>query len=200
MTDALARQQIQRWTVQLAAPEYLGAHVSAPRSHQTGRTLPLDFRAATALFGSFGIEWDLTRAGPAELAALREWVQRYRTYRGLLHSGRTVRVSPATRRCGCTASSRPTGAVRCSRTSSSTSRSAIAASCSGCPGLRAEARYGVSWAGPVDDHRMSQAPPVDPAGPTGGVAVSGAVLRDVGVWVPRRRPETILLMHLEEVL
>ena len=50
MTDALARQHIQRWTTQLVAPEYVGAHVSAPTSHTTGRTLPLDFRAATALF------------------------------------------------------------------------------------------------------------------------------------------------------
>ena len=54
MTDAVARQQIQRWTTQLVAPEYVGAHVSSPTSHTTGRTLTLDFRAATALFGSFG--------------------------------------------------------------------------------------------------------------------------------------------------
>ncbi len=39
MTDALARQQIQRWSAQLVAPEYLGAHVSSPVSHTTGRTL-----------------------------------------------------------------------------------------------------------------------------------------------------------------
>ena len=39
MTDALARQQIQRWTTQLVAPEYVGAHVSSPTSHTTGRTL-----------------------------------------------------------------------------------------------------------------------------------------------------------------
>jgi alpha-galactosidase len=35
MTDALARQAIQRWTGQLVPPEYLGAHVSAPFSHQS---------------------------------------------------------------------------------------------------------------------------------------------------------------------
>ena len=67
MTDAVARQQIQRWTTQLVAPEYAGAHVSAPRSHTTYRTLSLDFRAATALFGAFGIEWDLTEASEADL-------------------------------------------------------------------------------------------------------------------------------------
>jgi alpha-galactosidase len=62
MTDALARQSIQRWTGQLVPPERLGAHVSAPTSHQTHRWLSLDFRAATALFGALGIEWDITRA------------------------------------------------------------------------------------------------------------------------------------------
>ncbi len=40
MTDALARQSIQRWTAQLVAPEYVGAHVSATTSHTTHRTLP----------------------------------------------------------------------------------------------------------------------------------------------------------------
>lgn len=93
--DALARQAIQRWTTQLVPPEYLGAHVSAPRSHQTGRTLPLDFRAATALFGHFGIEWDLTTATDAELATLGRWIELYKTHRRLLHTGRTVRLDSA---------------------------------------------------------------------------------------------------------
>jgi len=38
-------------------PEYLGAHVAAPFSHQTGRFMPLSLRCATALFGHFGVEW-----------------------------------------------------------------------------------------------------------------------------------------------
>ena len=62
MTDALARQSIQRWTGQLVPPEYLGAHVSAPFSHQTGRYMPLSLRCATALFGHFGIDADITQA------------------------------------------------------------------------------------------------------------------------------------------
>ncbi|MDX6327533.1 MAG: alpha-galactosidase, partial [Nocardioidaceae bacterium] len=91
MTDALARQHIQRWTTQLVAPEYVGAHVSSPRSHTTGRSLSLDFRAATALFGSFGIEWDLTTASDEELEQLAAWVARYKRFRSLLHTGRAVR-------------------------------------------------------------------------------------------------------------
>jgi alpha-galactosidase len=93
--DALARQTIQRWTGQLVAPEYLGAHVSSPQSHQTRRQLPLDFRAATALFGHFGIEWDLTTASEEDLTALAGWIEVHKAHRGLLHSGRTVRLDSA---------------------------------------------------------------------------------------------------------
>ena len=40
MTDALARQHIQRWTAQLVAPEYLGAHASVPRGPPDRSRLP----------------------------------------------------------------------------------------------------------------------------------------------------------------
>jgi alpha-galactosidase len=92
MTDALARQSIQRWTGQLVPPEYLGAHVAAPFSHQTGRYMPLSLRCATALFGHFGIEWDITEASQDELAELAQWIQLYKHQRRLIHSGRVVRV------------------------------------------------------------------------------------------------------------
>ena len=92
MTDALARQSIQRWTGQLVPPEYLGAHVSAPFSHQTGRYMPLSLRCATALFGHFGIEWDITGAAEEELAELAAWIQLYKQHRALIHAGRVVRI------------------------------------------------------------------------------------------------------------
>jgi alpha-galactosidase len=92
MTDALARQSIQRWTGQLAPPEYLGAHVSAPFSHQTGRYMPLSLRCATALFAHFGIEWDITQASQEELAELAQWIELYKRRRRLIHSGRVVRL------------------------------------------------------------------------------------------------------------
>jgi alpha-galactosidase len=92
MTDALARQSIQRWTGQLVPPEYLGAHVSAPFSHQTGRYMPLSLRGATALFGHFGVEWDLTAATREELTELGAWIRLYRRHRGLIHAGRLVRI------------------------------------------------------------------------------------------------------------
>jgi alpha-galactosidase len=92
MTDALARQSIQRWTGLLVPPEYLGAHVSAPFSHQTGRYMPMSLRGATALFAHFGIEWDITRASQQELAELAQWIQLYKRHRHLIHSGRVTRI------------------------------------------------------------------------------------------------------------
>ena len=72
--DALDRQRIQRYTGLLMPPELLGGHVGAPRAHITGRTHDLSFRLATALFGSAGIEWDLTTANDAERAQVQAWI------------------------------------------------------------------------------------------------------------------------------
>ncbi|MEU4243502.1 alpha-galactosidase [Actinoplanes sp. NPDC026619] len=89
--DALERQAIQRWTGTLLPPEMIGAHVGPAVSHTTGRVHTLDFRAGTALFGHFGIEWNLTEASGADRARLAEWVRLYKELRGLLHSGTVVR-------------------------------------------------------------------------------------------------------------
>ncbi|NIK62025.1 alpha-galactosidase [Kribbella shirazensis] len=88
--DPLERQQIQRWTGLLLPPELVGAHVGAPTAHTTHRTHSLAFRAATALFGHFGIEWDLRGASEAELEELAAWVQLYKEERALVHTGTAV--------------------------------------------------------------------------------------------------------------
>ncbi|WP_037409740.1 alpha-galactosidase [Candidatus Solirubrobacter pratensis] len=87
--DALERQAIQRWTQLLLPPELIGSHVGPPRAHTTHRTQDLSFRVATALFGHFGFEWDITTAAPDEL---REAVALYKRRRGLIHSGTVVRA------------------------------------------------------------------------------------------------------------
>jgi alpha-galactosidase len=90
--DALERQEIQRWTSLVIPPEMLGTHVGPTVSHSTGRLHSAQMRAITALFGHAGIEWNLLEATDEELAVLTHWSAFYREYRGLLHSGRTVRV------------------------------------------------------------------------------------------------------------
>jgi alpha-galactosidase len=197
MTDALSRQHIQRWTAQLAAPEYLGAHISAPTSHQTGRTLSLDFRAATALFGAFGIEWNLTEATDADLDQLADWVTRYKTYRELLHTGRTVRIDVTDDTAlahGVIAADQQSALFAYVQLDESAHVRGVELRI---PGLKAEQLYDVRWEGPFNPQPPSRSRRLDEAGPTGGVPVTGAVLAEVGLWIPRRRPETILLINIE---
>jgi alpha-galactosidase len=196
MTDALARQQIQRWTGQIVAPEYLGAHVSAPTSHQTGRTLSLDFRAGTAFFCSFGIEWDLTTASAEDLDRLAEWVDLHKTHRELLHSGRVVRpesTDPAVLLHGVVATDRATAIMAHVQMEESSHNRGVMVRV---PGLLPDASYSMEWLGPVDSSAVSHSVAPGQVGPAGERAVSGRVLADVGLWIPRRRPETVTLLRL----
>ncbi len=196
MTDAVARQQIQRWTTQLVAPEYVGAHISSPTSHTTGRTLGLDFRAATALFGSFGIEWDLTDASDDDLDRLAEWVQRYQRFRPLLHSGRVVRPEssdPTVLMHGVVAADRSEALVAHVQLDEPAHNRGVWMRL---PGLDPAASYDARWEGPVDHVAASMSSPLPPAGPTDGTVVTGSALARTGLWFPRRRPETVTLVHL----
>lgn len=88
--DALERQSIQRWTGLVVPPEYVGSHVGSPVAETTGRAQRLPFRAATALLGNFGIEWDITTADDAEREELAAWVAAYKKHRQLIHTGTVV--------------------------------------------------------------------------------------------------------------
>lgn len=90
--DALERQKIQRYTQLLLPPELIGCHVGPPKAHTTGRTQSLAFRATTALFGHFGIEWDISAASAEEREELAGWVALHKELRPLLHTGRVVRA------------------------------------------------------------------------------------------------------------
>lgn len=89
--DPLERQRLMRWTSQLLPPELMGAHIGSEHSHTTGRTHTLAFRAAAALFGHFGVEWDLKKASQLEREELASWIGVYKNFRNLIGSGTMVR-------------------------------------------------------------------------------------------------------------
>jgi len=93
--DPLERQSIMRWTEQLIPLEMLGNHVASPKSRTTGRVSALSFRAGTALWGHFGVEWDISTASPEERAELAEWIRFYKEQRHLLFTGTLVRGDSA---------------------------------------------------------------------------------------------------------
>lgn len=90
--DALERQYIQRYTQTVIPPELLGSHIGPRTAHTTHRTHSLSFRAITALFGHAGIEWDITECTDEERAALKSWASFYKENRGLLHTGKMIRL------------------------------------------------------------------------------------------------------------
>jgi alpha-galactosidase len=147
------------------------------------------------LFGSFGIEWDVTGCSPDELAELAGWVALAKRFRPLLHGGRTVRVDhpdPALWAHGVIAPDRsealfalvtmersltwPPGRVRL-------------------PGLDPGTDYRLTPVGP-----RAGTEPVSgrsrPAWWSGGLVHSGRVLGAVGVLPPALHPDQAVLVHL----
>ncbi|MCK2216391.1 alpha-galactosidase [Actinomadura sp. ATCC 31491] len=186
--DALDRQSIQRWTGLLVPPERMGAHVGAPRDHVTGRSLPLAFRAGTALFGHMGVEWDLTSASEAELEELAEWIALHKRLRPVLHAGRVVHADhpdPSALLHGVVTPERAVyGYVQlASRTESAPAPLRL-------PGLDPAARYEVRVAGPAP---AAAAMPGWTAGP---VRLPGAVLAELGLPAPALRPASVLVIEV----
>ncbi|MEE1651558.1 alpha-galactosidase [Brachybacterium sp. J144] len=211
--DPLERATMNRWTAQLVPLELMGSHIASGASHTTGRLHSLSFRAASALLGHLGIEWDLRQASAEELEELRTWIARHKEHRDLLFTGDLVRadrgqdsiwitgvLSPARDRGLFTVTAvdtpdiAPVGALRL-------------------PGLDPERPYRVHL------HRIGPAPTgytwpawarqgVDPAADGRGrgygppelidhVDVPGSVLVRTGLAAPVMAPETAFLLEVE---
>ena len=197
-TDAFARQPIQRWTGQLVAPEYLGAHVSAPVSHQTDRRARRSTSGRPSR-GAFGVSGT---SPPPPSTTCPRWP---RGSRCTSSSGRcctpggSYARSPGTTRCCSTASCRATATeallAHVQMDESASNRGTVVR----VPGLVPDASYALRWVGPVDGRATSRSVVLSRGGPTEGVEVLGAVLGTRGYWIPRRRPETVTLVHVERV-
>jgi alpha-galactosidase len=87
--DAVSRVPMQRSFLAFLPPEMMGAHIGASPAHATGRSQSLGFRAAVAMPGHFGVELDPRRLSERDRAELADWIGFYKTWRNLLHGGRT---------------------------------------------------------------------------------------------------------------
>jgi len=194
--DALERERIQRNTMFAIPPEMLGTHIGPTRSHTTGRVHTLQFRAAIALFGHAGIEWDITECTLEERAQLASWAQYYKDNRALLHSGRVIRHGDDN------APVHIQGVVSGSQDAAIYSYVQLRDIGSSIParirlsGLDSEARYSVRL--------------VEPAGATPqparsfpqwcvGAEVTGRSLAEVGLLAPILFPESALIIEVNRV-
>ena len=195
--DARERQQIQRWTAQLLPPELVGSHVGAERAHTTGRRHDLSFRAATALFGHFGIEWDLSAAPESERAELRAWVEYYQQVRDLVHTGTTVRRSLEDGDLWLHGAVRPDRSEALYAVTVHERHVTWPPGRVRLPGLDRERTYRVRPAGPGTADQT--APRVYPAWWQTGLRLTGAALADAGVSVPALDPDHTALLHVAAV-
>ncbi|WP_426979339.1 alpha-galactosidase [Pseudarthrobacter sp. O4] len=218
--DALERQTIQRWTGMVVPPELVGGHIGPTTSHTTARTHDLSFRAITALFGHFGMEWDVRQVQGAERGELKRFIGLYKEHRGLIHSGRMVRADVpddalmlhgvvAGSADGSAGSGGAAGdgavpgstaalfALVSTRTSFSEKPGRVAI-----PGLAADTNYRVEaiFPAPGDthyNHTFTQVQP--PAWLASGAQANGRFLAEVGLPMPILNPEHALLLKVTTV-
>ncbi|MFI6264047.1 alpha-galactosidase [Micromonospora sp. NPDC051006] len=195
--DALERLAIQRWTGLLLPPELVGSHIGPERSHTTHRVHDLGFRATTALFGHYGIEWDIASISPAERVELASWVALHKRLRPLLHTGRTVRVDhpdPAVWAHGVVAHDGSAAVYAVSRLATSVTQVPGAVRL---PGLDRHRRYAVRPAEGVPAPATLQR--TEPAWLPSGATLTGAALATVGLQVPALHPEQAVLFEVTAV-
>ena len=157
----------------------------------------MSFRAATALFGHLGIEWDLTAITSQEAEDLAGVIAYYKQVRPLLHSGRVVRVDhpdPAVAIHGVVAQDRTEAVFAYVQLASSPTEVP--------PPVRAErlgARTPVSRRAGAARRRPER--PGDRLASLGGrgIVLTGEVLMRVGLQMPVLHPEQAMILHLAEV-
>jgi alpha-galactosidase len=194
--DALDRQHIQRYTQIAIPPELLGSHIGPTKSHTTQRVHDISFRAITALFGHAGIEWDITQATQAELEQLKNWANYYKQNRNLIHSGRIVRSGLENQ------SSYLHGIVSQDKSKAIFAYVVLSS-------LRESKPSAMLFAG-LDPKKLYEVKVVTPAGEpkylqksgpdwVGGVTMSGAALRSMGLHPPILPPESAIILEISAV-
>ncbi|HSP27132.1 MAG TPA: alpha-galactosidase, partial [Ilumatobacteraceae bacterium] len=191
--DALERQTIQRGASMLIPPEVMGAHIGPTRAHTTGRVHTLAFRAATALFGHLGVEWNVARLDTDRRAALAEAIRVHKRYRPLLHGGDVVRFDTEPAYCahGVYATDRSEALVSFAQLATASS---LTPPVLRLPGLDAEAHYRVEHVA-LPDERWGMAL-TQPAWLIDGVELTGAQLAAHGIRPPVMHPESAVVFSL----
>ncbi|GAB3545680.1 alpha-galactosidase [Arthrobacter tumbae] len=195
--DPIERLVNQKHTGLLVPPELMGMHVGGPRSHSTGRTHTLPFRAATAIFGHFGVEWDISGLSAEELGRLGSWINLHKRWRDVLHTGTTVHADlpdPSMDLRGVVASDKRSALYGYSLTGSSASYPPGRITF---PGLDPATTYTIAPAAyDYEDQGQSGLAWVEAARNGAPLAMSGRILGAPGVQAPVLFPEQSVLIEV----
>lgn len=187
--DAHDRLSIQRGFGLFFPPEAMGAHVGRERCTVTGRRNDLPFRAAVALFGHMGVEWDIRGLSEDELAELAAWIALHKRHRAPLHGGRALRLTldetEATGH-GVAAVDGREALYLVARLATRPAPLTVRF-----PGLAPDAAYTVRIPEPCPDGALPwgrESPPL-----------SGRMLASYGLRLNLMRPDTAVVLHMERV-
>jgi alpha-galactosidase len=171
--------------------------VGPTTSHSTGRTHDLEFRAATALFGHFGIEWDIRQASDDDRTALTAAIGVYKAWRDVIHTGRMVRVDhpdPASQITGVVAHDGGRAIFSWATLATSAAETPLPVRL---PGLDPDRVYRVRTAMPVPEAHVIERGA--PAWLADGMELSGTALAVLGLPMPILNPEHAVLITAEAI-
>ncbi len=197
--DALERQRIQRSLSYFFPPEMMGAHIGPSPAHTTGRRHTLAFRAATALFGHLGVEWDVASIDAEQLEGLRHVITVHKEFRTLLHTGTVVRLDsfdPAALAHGVVSDDKHDAMfayVQCTTSATSVPHALRLA------GLNPALTYEVSPVSLDRDIRPYGSGRTNPPWMNDSVSVSGVAAMSMGLAMPVCHPETAVLIRIRAV-
>jgi alpha-galactosidase len=186
--DALDRLAIQRGFSHFFPAEVMGTHVGPATCHITGRKLSMALRVATALFGHMGMELDLRALDSADAAELRAGVALHKAHRELIHGGDLVRLAAMESANAFAIVAADRSEALLSWTLVTEQRGYFAAPLR-LAGLDPAATYAVAMVWP---QRLRTPWPL-----AGGGQFSGAALMQAGLQMPRLRPQTAIILHLQ---
>jgi alpha-galactosidase len=152
----------------------------------------LDFRAGTAFFGHFGVEWDLSTASQSDRTRLAAWITAHKRFRRLLHTGRVVvsdHPDPALWVHGVVAHDGTEAVYSLAQVATGVASPAGRVRL---PGLDPEAVYDVLPLLPGDDTSAADQSSLPWWSP--GIRLKGSVLGSMGVQAPNLLPERLVLL------
>ncbi|MFD0704670.1 alpha-galactosidase [Alloscardovia venturai] len=199
--DPVERADIQRYTSLLVPESMMGEHIGASPAHSTQRATSLSMRAATALFGHLGIEWNLNIQEQKDLDELARWVALYKESRSWASDGITVHgdnIDDSVRLDGVVARDGSRAMYRFAQVRTSMHYPAVPVRL---PGLDNRALYRIR---PVDVQRELTSEETNAQSPllwwtAEGVVVSGAALHNFGVRPPQLNPAQAVVFEVERM-
>ena len=189
--DALDRLDIQRGASMFLPLGVLGSHVGPRDCHITGRTLSMELRAATAVFGHMGLEMDLEELTEEEAVILKAAIDLHKRFRALIHGGDLVRLDSKLH-------ARSFGVVAQDKREALFSYTQVATRRHASPetwfldSLDPSENYRLKVVWPLTNKRVK----LEQLTPLVDQRFSGHALINIGIQLPHMLPQSALIIHL----